>query len=51
MYQPYRSSSQPAEPPRPPVPAPVLTAVRLMYAGATVSTVTVIISLAPCCSG
>ena len=46
MSQPYRSSGQPAGPPRPAVPAPVRTAVKLMYAGAAVSTVTVIISLA-----
>jgi hypothetical protein len=46
MYQSYPSSGQPAEPLRPPAPAPLLTAVKLMYAGAAVSTVTVIISLA-----
>ncbi len=46
MYQPYPSSGQPAEPRRPPAPAPVLTAVKLMYAGAAVSTVTLIIVLA-----
>jgi len=46
MYQPYPSSGQPAEPPRPPAPVPVLTAVKLMYAGAAISTVTVIIVLA-----
>ena len=40
MYQPYPSSGQPAGPLRPPAPAPVLTAVKLMYAGAAVSTVT-----------
>ena len=45
MYQPYPSSGQPVEPLRPPAPAPVLTAVKLMYAGATVNTVTLIISL------
>jgi hypothetical protein len=33
MYQPYRPTGQAAEPPQPPAPAPVLTAVRLMYAG------------------
>ena len=43
MYQPYPSSGQPAGPLRPPAPAPVLTAVKLMYAGAAVSTVTLII--------
>jgi hypothetical protein len=46
MYQPYASTGQPAEPPRPPVPAPVLTAVKLMYAGAAVSTVALILWLA-----
>jgi hypothetical protein len=46
MYQPYPSSGQPAEPERPPVPAPVQTAVRLMYAGAAVSAGQLIIGLA-----
>jgi hypothetical protein len=48
MYQPYPSSGQPGGPLRPPAPAPapVLTAVKLMYAGAAVSTVTLIIVLA-----
>ncbi len=46
MYQPYLSAGQPAGPPRPAAPAPVRTAVTLMYAGAAVSTVTVIIALA-----
>ena len=46
MYQPYLSSVQPVEPLRPPAPAPVLTAVKLMYAGAAVSTVPLIIALA-----
>jgi hypothetical protein len=46
MYQPYPSSGQPAGPLRPRAPAPVLTAVKLMYAGAAVSTVTLIIVLA-----
>jgi hypothetical protein len=46
MYQPYPSSGQPAEPLRPPVPAPVLTAVKVMYAGAAVSAVDLIIGLA-----
>ena len=45
MYQPYPSSGQLVEPLRPPAPAPVLTAVKLMYAGAAVSTVDLIISL------
>ncbi len=46
MYQSYASSGQPAGPPRPPAPAPVLTAVKLMYAGAAVSAVGLIIGLA-----
>jgi hypothetical protein len=46
MFQPYLSSGQPVEPPPPPVPAPVRTAVKLMYAGAVVSTVPLIIALA-----
>ena len=46
MYQPDPSSGQPAEPPLPPVPAPVRTAVKLMYAGAAVSTMPLMIALA-----
>jgi hypothetical protein len=46
MSQPYPSSGQPAGPLRPAAPAPVRTAVTLMYAGAAVSAVTVIIALA-----
>jgi hypothetical protein len=46
MYQPYPSGDRPVEPLRPVAPAPVLTAVKLMYAGAAVSTVSLIISLA-----
>jgi hypothetical protein len=46
MYQPYRSSGQPAKPLRPPAPAPVLDAVKVMYVGAAVSTVPLIIALA-----
>ena len=46
MYQPYPSSGQPAGPLRPAAPAPVLTAVKLMYAGAAVSTAGLIIGLA-----
>jgi hypothetical protein len=45
MYQPYPSSGQPVEPLRPPAPAPVRTAVKVMYAGAAVSTVPLIIAL------
>jgi hypothetical protein len=46
MYQPYPSSGQPAGPRRPAAPAPVLTAVKLMYAGAAVSTAGLVIGLA-----
>ena len=46
MYQPYSSSGQPAKPLRPAAPAPVRTAVKLMYAGAAVSAVELIIGLA-----
>ncbi len=45
MYQPYPSSGQPAGPLRPAAPAPVLTAVKLMYAGAAVTAVGLIIGL------
>ena len=38
MDQPYPPTGQPAEPPRPPAPATVQAAVKLMYAGASVST-------------
>jgi len=37
MYQPYPSSGQPAGPLRPPAPAPIRTAVKLMYAGTAVT--------------
>ena len=46
MYQPYRSSGQPAGPLRPADLAPVLTAVKLMYAGVAVSAAGLIIGLA-----
>ena len=46
MYQPYPSSGQPAGPLRPAAPAPVRTAVKLMYAGAAVSAAGLIIGLA-----
>lgn len=46
MSQPNPSSGQLAGPLQPPAPAPVLTAVKLMYAGAAVNAVTLIISLA-----
>ncbi len=45
MYQPYPSSGQPVEPERPAAPPAVLNAVKLMYAGAAVSTVSLVISL------
>ncbi len=45
MYQPYPSSGKPVEPVRPPAPPSVLNAVKLMYVGAAVSTVSLIISL------
>jgi thiosulfate reductase cytochrome b subunit len=46
MDQRYPSSGPPNEPGRPPAPVPVLTAVKLMYVGAAISTFTLIISLA-----
>ena len=46
MYQPYPASGQRAEPLRRPAPGPVRTAVKLMYAGAAVSAVQLIIGLA-----
>jgi hypothetical protein len=46
MSQPYPSSRQQAAPLQPPAPVPVLTAVKLMYAGAAVSAATLIIALA-----
>jgi hypothetical protein len=45
MSQTYPSTGQWAGPLRPPAPAPVLAAAKLMYAGATVSTVPLIIGL------
>jgi hypothetical protein len=45
MYQPYPSTGKPVEPERPPAPASVLNAVKLMYVGAAVSTVSLVISL------
>ena len=45
MYQPYPSSGQPVEPERPPEPPSVLNAVKLMYVGAAISTVSLVISL------
>ena len=45
-YQPYPSTGAPVEPDRGPAPQSVLNAVKLMYAGAAVSTVSLVISLA-----
>ena len=45
MYQPYPSTDKPVEPDGPPAPQSVQNAVKLMYAGAAVSTVSLIISL------
>ncbi len=41
MYQPYPSSGKPVEPERPAAPPAVLNAVKLMYTGAAVSTVSI----------
>jgi hypothetical protein len=46
MYQPHPSSGQVPEPVRPEPPASVVMAVRLMYAGAVVSALSLIVSLA-----
>jgi hypothetical protein len=43
MYQPYPTSGKPVEPERPPAPASVLTAVKLMYTGAAITTVYTIV--------
>ncbi len=45
MYQPYPSSGKSVEPERPAAPPSVLNAVKLMYVGAAVSTVSLVISL------
>jgi len=45
MYQPYPSADKPVEPDRPPAPQSVLNAVKLMYAGAAVSAVSLIVSV------
>jgi len=45
MDQPYPSAGQPAGPPRPPAPAPVRDAVKLMYGGAAGTAVQLIIAL------
>ena len=46
MVQRYPSSGKPVEPEQLPAPPPVMNAVKLMYVGAAVSTVSLIISLA-----
>jgi hypothetical protein len=51
VYQPYPSPEQSAGPERPAVPAPVRTAVKLMYAGAAVWTVLLISGLVLIISG
>ena len=45
MVQPYPSTGKPVEPERPAAPPSVLNAVKLMYAGAAVSTVSLVVSL------
>jgi hypothetical protein len=45
MYQPYPSGGNSVELERPPAPTSILNAVKLMYAGAAVSTVSLVISL------
>jgi hypothetical protein len=45
MYQPYPSSGKPLQPERPPAPVSVMNAVKLMYAGAAISTVSLVVSL------
>ena len=45
-YQPYPSTGASVEPDRGPAPQSVLYAVKLMYTGAAVSTVSLVISLA-----
>ena len=46
MYQPYPSAGQAPEPARPAPPPSVVMAVRLMYAGAVVSAVSLVVGLA-----
>ncbi len=45
-YQPYPSSGKPVEPERPPAPPSVVNAVKLMYVGAAISVISLVISLA-----
>ncbi len=44
-YKPYPSTGKPVQQERPPAPQSVLNAVKLMYAGAAISTVSLIVSL------
>jgi hypothetical protein len=46
MYQPFPSSGKSVQPERPAAPVSVLNAVKLMYAGAAISTISLVISLA-----
>ena len=46
MYQPYPTSGAEPEPVNPAPPPPVLNAVRLMYAGAVISAISLIVTLA-----
>jgi hypothetical protein len=46
MVQRYPSRSKPVDLQRPPAPPPVVNAVKLMYAGAAISTVSLVITLA-----
>lgn len=45
MYQPYPSAGQAPEPSRPEPPSSVMTAVKLMFAGAAVSALSLVVSL------
>jgi ABC-type glucose/galactose transport system permease subunit len=45
MYQSYPETGQPPEPQRPPAPSSVQTAVKLMYAGAALSLIELIVGL------
>ena len=45
-YQPYPSNGKPVDPERPPAPPSIQSAVKLMYAGAAISAVSLVISLA-----
>jgi hypothetical protein len=46
MYQPYPTPGKTPEPQRPPMPSSVRTAVRFMYAGAALSFIELVVSLA-----